>query len=313
MKQDIFDIKGINPMLIAEQVDPYDDPDSLFEFKIDGIRTILYVDSNSCDIRNKRDVKMISKFPELKEIYQNCKCKCILDGELNVLINGKPNFNSVQKRTIMSDPFKIQLSASRHPANLTIYDIIYYKNHLVTDLPLVKRKLLIEEIINDNQYIKKSPYIDTYGEALFEIAKQETLEGVVGKKKNSLYWPGKKTRDWKKIKVMNDREYIIIGYIPPKASNQMTTLILALYNSNDMLEITGHVQLGVSLFRLKSHGMEPSKCPIKPIPLGYSQAIWVKPMVCTIEYMVTGEDSLRQATFKGIRDDKLPEECRIEE
>lgn len=310
MKREIFDTKAISPMLIAEQVDPYDDPDSIFEFKIDGIRTILYADSNSCDIRNKRDVKMIPRFPELKEIYRSCKYKCILDGELNVLINGKPDFNEVQKRSIMTDPFKIQLAASRKPANFIAYDIIYYKNHLVTELPLIERKALLHEVVNDDQFIRKSKYIDTYGKSLFEVAKQEALEGVVGKKKNSLYWFGKKTRDWKKIKVMADREYIIVGFIPK--SNHMTSLVLALYNENNELVITNHVALGVSLSKLKEHGMKISNCPLNDIPKGIEDTTWIEPMVGTIEFMPSDKAGLRQPVFKGIRDDKLPEECRIE-
>jgi len=83
---DIFDTKGLKPMLIAEQVDPYDDIDSIFELKIDGIRCIAYCDSNGVDIRNKRDFKLLPRFPELENINKYCKDKCILDGELNIMI-----------------------------------------------------------------------------------------------------------------------------------------------------------------------------------------------------------------------------------
>ena len=92
---DIFSSKGIKPMLIAEQVDPYDDHDSIFELKLDGIRCIAYCDNNSVDMRNKRDMKLLPRFPELKDIYKCCREKCILDGELNVLANGKPDFYKV--------------------------------------------------------------------------------------------------------------------------------------------------------------------------------------------------------------------------
>ena len=93
---DIFDSKGIKPMLISEQVDPYDDTDSIFELKIDGIRCIAYCDNNS------RDMKLLPRFPELSDLYKCCNEKCILDGELNVLINNKPDFYKVQKRTLLS-------------------------------------------------------------------------------------------------------------------------------------------------------------------------------------------------------------------
>lgn len=106
---DIFDSKRIKPMLIAEQTDPYNDPNSIFELKIDGIRSVAYCDSNSVDIRNKRDFELLPRFPELEPMYKGCRHKCILDGELNILINGKPDFYEVQKRTLLTDPFKMQL------------------------------------------------------------------------------------------------------------------------------------------------------------------------------------------------------------
>lgn len=306
---DIFDTKGIKPMLIADQVDTYDDPDSIFELKVDGIRCIAYCDNTSVDLRNKRDIKLLPRFPELVDIYKYCQKKCILDGELNILINGKPDFYEVQKRTLLSDPFKIQLAYTKHPANFVAYDVLYYKDKLITDLPLIERKQILDNIVLENQLISVSRYVETSGKMLFELTKQQNLEGVVGKKKDSLYWFGKRTKDWNKIKVMADYEAIAIAYIPK--ANNMTSLVLAKYNTNNRLIITNHVTLGVSLSKLKQYGIKYSNCPFSEIPKGHEYAVWIEPVVCTIEYMPSEKGGLRQAVFKGIRDDKLPEECRL--
>lgn len=307
---DIFDSKGIKPMLIAEQVDPYDDPDSIFELKVDGIRCIAYCDNTSVDLRNKRDIKLLPRFPELMNIYKSCQKKCILDGELNVLVNGKPDFYEVQKRTLLSDPFKIQLAYTKHPANFVAYDVLYYKDKLITDLPLIERKQMLNNVVSENQLISVSRCVETSGKMLFELAKQQNLEGVVGKKKDSLYWFGKRTKDWNKIKVMADYEAIAIAYIPKP--NNMTSLVLAKYNANNSLIITNHVTLGVSLSKLKQYGIKYSNCPFLEIPKGHENAVWIEPVVCTIEYMPSEKGGLRQAVFKGIRDDKLSEECRLD-
>lgn len=307
---DIFDSKGIKPMLIAEQVDPYDDPDSIFELKVDGIRCIAYCNNTSVDLRNKRDIKLLPRFPELINIYKSCQKKCILDGELNVLVNGKPDFYEVQKRTLLSDPFKIQLAYTKHPANFVAYDVLYYKDKLITDLPLIERKQILNNVVSENQLISVSRYVETSGKMLFELAKQQNLEGVVGKKKDSLYWFGKRTKDWNKIKVMADYEAIAIAYIPKP--NNMTSLVLAKYNANNSLIITNHVTLGVSLSKLKQYGIKYSNCPFLEIPKGHENAVWIEPVVCTIEYMPSEKGGLRQAVFKGIRDDKFPEECRLD-
>lgn len=296
-------------MLIAEQVAPYDDPDSIYELKLDGIRCIAYCDEHSVDLRNKRDIKLIPRFPELENINQNCKVKCILDGELNVLTNGKPDFYNVQKRTILSDPFKIQLASARYPANYVAYDVLYYKNKLITSLPLMERKKILKEIIFESNILSISRYIEKSGIALFNAAKQQNLEGIVGKKKDSLYWFGKKTHEWKKIKVMADKDFVAVGYIPK--ANHMTSLILALYDDDNNLVVTNHVTLGVSIAKLKPYGMKLADCPVDIIPKGNENATWIEPMVCTVEYMPSETGGMRQAVFKTIRDDKIPIECRI--
>lgn len=236
--------------------------------------------------------------------------KCILDGELNVLVNGKPDFYEVQKRTLLSDPFKIQLAYTKHPANFVAYDVLYYKDKLITDLPLIERKQILNNVVSENQLISVSRCVETSGKMLFELAKQQNLEGVVCKKKDSLYWFGKRTKDWNKIKVMADYEAIAIAYI--QKPNNMTSLVLAKYNANNSLIITNHVTLGVSLSKLKQYGIKYSNCPFLEIPKGHENAVWIKPVVCTIEYMPSEKGGLRQTVFKGIRDDKLPEECRLD-
>jgi len=250
---DIFDSKNISPMLISERVDPYDDMDSIFELKFDGIRCIAYIDNNSTDLRNKRNMSLLPRFPELESLHENCLCKCILDGELNVLINGKPDFYEVQRRTVLTDPFKIELAYKKHPANFVVYDIIYHNDKLVTDLPLMERKKLLDEVINESDILSKSRYVETNGIAMYKFAELTGLEGVVGKKKQSLYWFGKRSKDWKKIKILNEEDFVCIGYMFNK--NSMTTLILAKYNDNDELIITNHVSLEVSISKLKQHGM----------------------------------------------------------
>jgi len=304
---DIFDEKGIKPMLISERVDPYDDVDSIFELKFDG--SIAYIDVQTTDLRNKRNIMLLPRFPELKSLHESCRHKCILDGEFNVLINGKPDFYEVQRRTVLTDPFKIQLAYKKHPANFVVYDILYYNDKQVTDLPLMERKKLLDEVITESDILSKSRYIETNRIAIYSFAEENGLEGVVGKKKASLYWFGKRSKDWKKIKVLKE-DYVCIGFMLNK--NSMTTLILAKYNYDDKLVVTNQVSLGVSIAKLRHHGMKISNCPIDDLH-SYADATWIEPMVCTIEYMPSEKEGIRQPVFKSVREDKLPRECRIKE
>lgn len=161
-------------------------------------------------MNNKR---LTSKFSELSLIHKQVKNKCILDGELICLKNGVPDFYELQRRTIMTDHLKIQLSQSKHPATFVAYDILYNKNHEITSLPLIERKKILDEIIKENDYIAISRYIMENGVELFQAAVNRKLEGVVAKQKDSHYYFGKRTKDWVKFKQIADDDYIICGIV----------------------------------------------------------------------------------------------------
>lgn len=113
---DLFQEKNIKPMLIGMEGEAFDSDEYLYELKLDGERCIAYLDGDGTDLRNKRNMKMLPKVPELSQIHKQVKCRCILDGELAVIHDGKPDFFLIQKRSMMSNPMKIELEAQRHPA-----------------------------------------------------------------------------------------------------------------------------------------------------------------------------------------------------
>lgn len=308
---DIFDEKGIKPMLISEMKEAFDSPDYIYEIKLDGIRCIAYLDKTSTDLRNKRDKKMLPHVPELSQIHKQAKEKCILDGELFVMKNGAIDFYEIQKRALMSDMFKIKLASEKYPACFVAYDIIYKSGTVVTGLSLMERKKLLAEIINENKFISISRYIDGHGIKLFDLAKKQGLEGIIAKKKDSKYFFDKRTKDWIKCKVMADDDCVICGYI--EKGKNMISLLLGQYDG-DVLVYKGHVTLGVSLRILNQYKYKIiDYSPFGYIPKGNEEAVWFAPeLVCIIESMPTEKDSFRQPVFKGIRYDKMPKECVIQ-
>jgi bifunctional non-homologous end joining protein LigD len=247
---DIFDEKNISPMLISEMKEAFNSPDYIYEIKWDGIRCISFLDE-STDMRNKRNKLMIPLFPELTNLHKHVKVRCILDHELIVMKNGLPDFYEVQKRALMSNPFKIKLASDRFPASIIAYDILYYKDKDLSSLPLMERKKYLADVVIENKLIAVSRYIENNGVKLYELAKEKGLEGIVAKKKDSLYWQGKRTKDWIKCKVMSTDDCVVCGYLQ-KESN-MTSLILGQYNENQELVYRGHVTLGVSLRKLNQY------------------------------------------------------------
>ena len=106
---DLFQDKNISPMLIAQMQKPFDDPEWIYELKLDGCRCIAYLEDNGVILRNKRNMELLPRFPELSGIHKSAKKRCVLDGELVVMVNGVPDFYELQKRTLLTSRTRIEL------------------------------------------------------------------------------------------------------------------------------------------------------------------------------------------------------------
>lgn len=308
--KDLFIEKNIKPMLIGIETEPFDSPDYIYELKLDGERCVAYLDTNGTELLNKRSIKMLPKVPELSDIHECIKCRCILDGELAVIKNGKPDFFEIQRRSLMSNPLKIQLAAQQYPACFTAFDILYYEDKQVTDLPLMQRKEILQSVIkNENSKFSISRFIEERGIDFYNLAKAQELEGIVAKKKDSKYYFDKRTKDWQKIKYLKDEDFVICGYILKE--NNVTSIILGQYKDGVLID-KGHVTLGVSREDFtKISSIQKTNQPLFMSDSDNSQAIWITPeLVCTVKYMMkTQNGGIRQPVFKGLRDDKKAEEC----
>ena len=305
---ELYENRSASPMLIAQQMEAFDDPDWIYELKMDGFRCLAYIDKDTVDFRNKRNMQMLPKFPELAGIYKHVNDKCILDGEIVVLAGGVPDFYRLQKRTMLTDRFKIQMEAERFPASFVAFDCIYQGNQELVFQSLMERKHMLSTMVTEKDRIAVSRYIEKEGTALYQAAEARELEGVVAKRKESLYFMGKKTKDWIKFKRMADEEFIVAGYIPK--GGRIFSLVLAKYRLGSLV-YKGHVTSGVTK-DMVAQLEETGRNPFRMLPTGNESAVWVEPSrVCVVEYMPNTLHSLRQPVFKGFRDDIFPEEVLV--
>ncbi len=302
---DLFHDKNISPMLLNEVKEPFDDKDYIYELKLDGIRCIAYLGMDVV-LQNKRFKDVSAIYPELSGMSKCVKKNTVLDGELVVLTDGKPDFYALQKRSLMGDRFRIQLAAKKNPVQFAAYDILYHNGKDLTDKPLMERKAILQEKVSEGNGLSISRYIEEQGIAFFNLAKEQDLEGIVAKKKDGLYHIGKRTSDWIKIKVMQDEDLLILGYQPDE-DGVPKDLILGYYDENGKLQCRGKVYLGVSkeerAYILKFAKKNTVK---RPWFEKYKNAIWLKPeLVGTAHFMhETESGGMRQPVWKGLRDDK---------
>lgn len=311
--KDLFAEKRIAPMLIAENVPPFEAPAWIYELKWDGERCIAYLDPKAgTELRNKRQVKMLPKVPELADIHRQAKKRCILDGELLCIVDGKPQFEAIQRRSLMSNRFKIEMESKRYPATFAAFDCLYYDGQDLTGKPLSERKQYLNKAVRETERLAVSrtfPY--NQAGALFALAREQGLEGIVAKRLDSLYIQGKRTRNWMKIKNLLDDDYVVCGWIPKE--NHMISLILGQYREGRLV-YKGHVTLGVggeafAVIRYQPQAIRPAV--EAPEGHGNENARWIEPeLVCTVQFMYKTENGgLRQPVFKGLRADKKPEDC----
>ena len=309
---DLFREKNIKPMLIGAERGPFDDDDYIYELKVDGERCVAYLDpALGTDLRNKRNMKMLPKVPELAEMHQHVNRRCILDGELAVITDGRPDFYAIQSRSIMTTPHKIQLAAQRQPASFVAFDILYLEDGPTVGLTLMERKRLLREVVShENARFAVSRVVERGGTDFYELVKAQNLEGIVAKRRNSRYCFDKRTKDWIKIKYLKDEDFVVCGY--ERGEGGMNTVVLGQYH-NGQLVCKGRVSLGVGGdgFRLIRAQRTVAVPPFRGTGIS-EDTTWIVPeLVCTVRYMdKTESGGMRQPVFKGLRPDKTAEECQ---
>lgn len=188
----------ISPMLLHKVDTPFDDNDWLSELKLDGIR-FLYSTMNGFNFYTRHENEVTERFPEL--ITNQVPKGTILDGEIIISDeNGKPDFEELMSRFQVSSPRRIPTMSKIKPVTFCVFDVVYYKGRRISHLPLSDRKEILDEILpGDLPLITKVPSIVGNGSALFNLVKQQNLEGIVLKKKNSKYELGKRSHKWLKV------------------------------------------------------------------------------------------------------------------
>lgn len=302
---DLFETKNISPMLLNEVKEPFDDEDYIYELKLDGIRCVAYIEPKSVTLHNKRFKNLTDVYPELSDVCKCVKKRVILDGELVVLTDGKPDFYALQKRSLMGDKFRISLAATKNPVQFVAYDILYYDGKDLTDMPLSERKERLSKAVAEGHNLCVSRWIEKNGIAFFELAKKEALEGIVAKKKDGLYHIGKRTSEWIKIKVMQDEDLLVLGYQPDE-EGKVKDLIVGYYDEKGELKCRGKVYLGVSKAERKVIAEFAKKNTVKEAWFDkYKNAVWLKPqLIGTAHFMHETEGGgMRQPVWKGLRED----------
>lgn len=306
-------------MLARTAEAPFSSQDWIFEVKWDGIRAIAYINKLQLSLRSRNQKELKTVFPELEELT-GLIGSAILDGEIIVMSDGKVDFQTLLKRAQATSSRDIAYLQQKHPVLYIVFDILEKDDKSLVNKPLMERKKILTDVLKEGNYVIVSDFVESKGGAYYQASLEKGLEGIMAKKKNSIYIPGTRSSSWLKIKKIKECDCVIFGYTKGTGNRKSTfgALILGLYENHTAVFV-GKVGTGFDQKTLETltQQFQTRKAEQKTIPtINIPEQInWIKPvLVCRIGYQtVTTDGKLRMPRFLGIRIDKNPLECKMEQ
>ena len=319
---------AIHPMLATSIDKPFDAPEWLFEIKWDGYRAIAFIENGKARLVSRNQTDLTPRYPELKDLPKFLKARtAILDGEVVALDDqGRASFSLMQQRTGFRPGGRRGAANTDVPVLYYAFDLLYLDGYDLRKLPLEERKKKLLSMIVAGDALRYSDHYEQQGKALFKVAEEKGLEGILAKKRDSIYQE-RRSSDWLKIKIRHRVECVIGGYTEPEGTRaHFGSVVLGLYDKQSRLIHVGQAGSGFTQESLAEIWKLLKKLETKQKPFyGEVEALrktyWVKPeLVAEIEYAEwtkgtnTGSGpKLRAPVFLGLRDDKSPKECRLED
>jgi len=316
---------AIRPMLASITEKPFDDPNWLFEIKWDGYRAVSFIENGNVRLVSRNQNDLTPRYPELRDLPKYIKAQsAVLDGEVVVLDEqGRSSFSLMQQRTGIRTHGR--QASPRHdlPILYYVFDLIYLDGYDLRRVTLQERKRVLKEILTTGEIVRYSDhYPGEQGRALFDVAKQKGLEGILAKKRNGCY-EERRTSEWLKIKITQTIDCVVGGYTDPEGTRQyFGSLVLGLYKDQKKLIHVGQAGTGFNHATLKQiHAalkeIESDKNPFSA-PVDAKKVHWVKPVrVAEVKFSEWTHETdegglkLRAPVFLGLREDKNPEECTL--
>ncbi len=314
----------IGPMLAEGGWKAFDDPAWWFEPKFDGIRSMTYLATDLTRLVTRTGRDVTNQYPELQMIHELVnQVNAVIDAEIVAFDEeGKNSFEALQQRMNLSNEREIKRISQTIPTALVAFDLVWLDGHDLTQLTLEERRDLLVSVVETDHRLQLVTHVEGDGKAFAKIAEGLGLEGVVAKKTGSRYHPGKRSPDWRKIKLTNTQDCVILGWTPGQGGRAGTfgALLVGAFVDGKLLWI-GQVGTGFTAKTL-DRLMELLRPLVRTTPPGDDPdlakvpgATFVEPsLVCEVEYLEITKSThkMRAPSFKGLRDDKLPEDCVLE-
>ncbi|WP_224485554.1 non-homologous end-joining DNA ligase [Robertkochia aurantiaca] len=309
----------VAPMLATLTDDYFDDPEWIYERKLDGVRCLVLIEEGEISIYSRNEKELNNTYPELKEALQKGDHPdLILDGEIVAFKGNVTSFSKLQNRMQIKDPEKARERGVT--VYLYLFDIIYYENYSLSELPLRQRKQILKKVIKWRDPLRYVPHRNEEGKAYREEACRKGWEGIIAKDANSTYVHSR-SKKWLKFKCAKGQELVIGGFTEPEGERVGFGAMLVGFYKNGNLQYAGKVGTGyddafLEEWRENFDQIEQDSSPFEDFDDDDGgDNHWIKPKYVG-EFGFTewtGSNKLRHPRFLGMRYDKEPEDVIKEE
>lgn len=291
------------PMLATLVDEPFDDKTWVFETKWDGFRLVTEKRGDTIKLWSRNGIDVTKKYALLLPALQKIANSCVIDGELCALdAHGRSRFQLLQNAL-----------NSKERLLYVVFDALFVGDTDMRETPLLERKEILKALLPRDPLLRYSEHVAEFGKREFAEAKRANEEGVMAKRAVGLYYSGKRTREWLKIKAVHQQEVVIVGYTAPRRSRHyFGSLVLAVRDkAKKGWAYVGHVGTGFDEAALKSiYGMmQPlriSKMPFDQRVKYENATTWLTPkLVAEVKFSEwTSDGEMRHPAFLGLRTDK---------
>ena len=291
---------------------PQTDGKWIYEVKWDGVRAICYIQNGEVRMVSRNGNVIGRQYPELSILPHRIQAQtAIVDGEIAALNErGVPSFELLQRRINVADASSVATLARHYPVVFYAFDLLYFDGRDLRGLPLTERKRLLKEVLKPNDVVRYSEHF-TDGKALFEAAKQQGVEGIIGKRTSSFY-ESRRTGDWVKYKVHSSDSFVLCGFTEGERDH-FGALVLGVHDGAK-LKWAGNVGTGfdrktMKMIYEKLVPLAIKNCPLEPDKnLPKKDVTCVRPeLVCEVKFANWTEDGrLRAPVWMGFRNDLDP-------
>ena len=306
---------SIKPMLARLVDEPFSDPKWVFEPKLDGFRIMAFIRKGEVTLRTRNGNDYTGHYPWVaQDLAAYTGSEMVVDGEMAALNDkGLPDFNLMQHSAEIA--IRGMRLEGEYPIVYYPFDLLHLDGRSLLRVPLHERKSLLRESLRPTERVQLVDHVDAEGESFFKASVELGLEGMVAKRRDSIYQPGIRTREWLKIKRVHMQDFVVGGYTRGSGSRSSTleSLLVGYYVAHE-LRYAGRVGSGFDMEMLEAL-MEPlellatDRCPFAhDRELAKADARWVSPkIVVHVKFAEwTDEDRLRAPVFMGLRTEVDP-------